>query len=339
MNVTDELDRRIELAQEIRKRLDNGEPVSSVLSQARLSMNFAGNGVLVALIDILIHGPAHIPYQPIPFKDQAYRKAMETYMKLFSMQDVSKIDFASESWLRGMPEEHGVLAKSITEMESLKPPFGIDPVPSDSPNVVNLKLQHALFLDRAKSILSSTRALIYDKVGGLWVEDLREKERINLLGPDYRIVTQELDALETPVGHELLAAIDNLSSNNPAKWNACALVCRNVILKLSKHLWKVESQSYFTRSGKTLDLSGDKEKNRLFAYIDYLYTNAAPDKQESLEEADKLVSNIYNLGSKGKQQVRHAEAQKLVIDTFHLVSVLNDAGGLTPVEALSPTGE
>ncbi len=332
MSIKDELDRNIALAQGIRTRLDNGEPLSSVLSQVRLLMSLTGKPVMVALMDMLIHGLTNVPYQGIPFTDKAYKEAGIMHMKLCGMEDVSKLDIDKiirEPWPDRIPKKDHIITISVHEMENLEPP--LKPELGDSPRIANLKLQGERYYKRAKSILVTLRACVYDHVSAIWVESAREKDRIGLLGPDYRLVTDKLDILETPVGDELLAAVDNLSSTNPAKWNASALLCRNIILKLGRGLWKVPGHNYTTRNGKPLDVSNDKEKNMLLAYID---TQTTPDKQALLEEANGLVKSIYGKGSGGKRQIHHNEAQTLVVDTFRLVELLNNATELKAVNTL-----
>lgn len=333
VSIKDDLDRIIALAQGIRTRLDNGEPLSNVLSQVRLLMNLTGKPMMVALMDLLIHGLTNVPYQGKPFTDKAYKDAGVMYMKLCGMEDVSKLDIdkiIEEPWPDRIPEKDHIITISVHEMENLEPP--LKPELGDSSRIVNLKLQSERYYNRAKSILVTLRAFVYDHVSAIWVESGREKDRIDLLGPDYRLVTDKLDTLlETPVGNELLAAVGNLSSANPAKWNASALLCRNTVLKLGRVLWKVSGHNYTTRSGETLDVSNEKEKNMLLAYID---AKTTPDKQALLEGANGLVKSIYKKGSGGKRQIRHNEAQTLVVDTFRLIELLNNATELKAVNTL-----
>lgn len=336
MGIKDELDRKITLAQGIMTRLDNGEPLSSVLSQVRLLMGMTGNSTTVALMDILIHGLTNVPYQAKPFTDEAYKKAGIEYMKLCSMEDVSKLDIdeiIKEPWPDRIPVKTHIITISVYEMENLSPPLA--PELGDSPRVSNLKLQSERYFNRAKSILVTLRGVIYDHVSSIWIESIRDKDRIDLLGPDYRFITDKLDTLETPVGGELLAAVDNLRSTNPANWDASALLCRNVVIKLAKILWKVTEQTYVMTSGERLEVSKKKEKNILLAYIDAFSKKVTPDKQSILDEAKGLVHPIYNRGSKGKHRVRREEAQALVVDTFNFVDLLDKATELKPIDTLS----
>lgn len=316
------------------QRLDTGEPLSSVLSQVRLLANMTGDMLKVALMDMLIYGLDNIPDQSKPFTG-AYKVAGTLYTKLFAIEDVSKLDInviVRDPWSERIPEKEKVVILSVSDMENLSPP--LTPRPGDSYDLANGIFQHRAYFDTVKSILVRLRAFIYDYVSNIWLESVREQERIKLLGSDYRLITDKLDTLETPVGGELIAAVDNLRSTNPANWNACALMCRNVVLKLAKMLWTVSGQTYVTVGGEELQVSGNKEKNRLLAYIDAYYRQVDHTKQSILNEAKDLVHPVYNIGSKGKQQVRHEEAQKLVIDTFRLVDLLDRATELKPIDRL-----
>lgn len=339
MEITGELDRKIRVAQAIMEQLDGNQPLSSVLSQVRLLANITGDLVKVALIDIWTHGLLNVPYQEIPFTDPAYRDAVLRHMKLCSMEDTTKLDIdeivdkmMKKPRLETIPVRNQIVILSVYEMENLAPPPPVTPLTSKE--LLNLIFQRERSNERIKSILMSLRGYIYDYASGIWLESVREQDRIKLLGPDYRLITNKLDTLETPVGGELLAALDNLSSNNPANWNACALICRNVVLKLGTILWKVPGQTYVTRSGETRDVSIDKEKNRLCAYIDAYSKKETPDKKELFDEAQRLVKSIYNKGSKGKKQIRHNEVKTLVVDTFHLIDLLNEVTELKHIDTL-----
>ena len=339
-----DLDRRITIAHEIMTRLDDNVPLSRVLSQARSLANITGNNLMVALIDILTYGLTNVPYQPVPYTDATYKAAGMLYTKLCSMKDFSKLDInktvermKTKHGQEETPEKNIVPILSVYDMENLAPPASLRP--SGEYETINLLFQYQQAYKETNSILARLRAYIYDLVSNVWIEATREKDRIGLLGPDYRFIADKLDTLETPVGGELLAAVDSLASANPASWGLSALGCRNVILKLGPILWKVSGRTYVTQSGDTLEVGKEKEKNRLFAYIDACSKGATADRQALLHEAKGLVGPIYDKGSKEKQGVRHAEAQKLVVDTFRLIELLNEATELKPIDTPQPGPE
>lgn len=236
-------------------------------------------------------------------------------------------------WQDSIPNKTCVISISVYEMENLKTPERPSTIISNE--VANRYLRLQVYYDKAKSILSSLRSYIYIQVSDIWAESIREKDRINLLGQNYRLITDKLSTLNTEVGNELLAATDNLFSNNSAHWSLCALGCRQIIIRLSKLIWKVPGDNYEKRDGKNIEVKMDKEKNRLLAYIDHFYRIASGDIQNMLEEAEELVHFVYNEGSKGKNPIRREDAQTLLVKTFHFVDLLDRATGLESIAKIT----
>jgi hypothetical protein len=179
-------------------------------------------------------------------------------------------------------------------------------------------------------------------MNSIWSWALQERDNVRLLGPDYRIVVDSLDALETGVGQELLAALSPLARTNPAEWSLSALGCRNVILSLGRTLFPLRSGTHHcAMSGKDLSLEGEKELNWLTAFIDLHWQKADGEAREELEGLAKLAGDIYRTGSRGKKstELRHERVRRLVVDTFDLVLRLKEIAGLEPLdEAAAVTG-
>lgn len=184
--------------------------------------------------------------------------------------------------------------------------------------------------------MQRVRNYLHRFVSDIWISSIEEKTNQELLGPDYRLVINSLDALETGVGQELLSALGLIKSQNPADWSAAALVCRNVILKLGRTLFPAQLDTYESSlAGKTLNLKGEKELNRLCAFIDCHWRQADDPSKRELERMDELARLAYGRASRGKRgtELRHADAQQLVVDTFDLVSSLGSLVGFEPVQA------
>jgi hypothetical protein len=103
-------------------------------------------------------------------------------------------------------------------------------------------------------------------------------------------------------------------------------------------MWLAEGEEYESKlAGKRVQIKGDKEKNRLLAFIDFHFqrTDVGGDKEE-LGHLHGLAKTIYERGSKGKatRALLHREAQGLVVDTFRLVSTLQRITGLEPVKGI-----
>ena len=184
--------------------------------------------------------------------------------------------------------------------------------------------------------MNGVRAYLYDYMTKIERWAIAECENQALLGPDYRIVVESLDALQSGEGQKLVGALELLKSPNPEHWSAAALMCRNVVLSLGRTMWKVEGETYESQlDGKAIEIKGDREKNCLLAFIDFhrRRTNDDHAKRE-LQELHGLAIKIHGRGSGGKRSVRHEEAQTLVVDSFHLVSALQPLTNLEPVTAL-----
>jgi hypothetical protein len=208
---------------------------------------------------------------------------------------------------------------------------------SRSESDVEELLQLTVLNDERARILSNVRAYSYDYIALIERWAIAECENQALLGPDYPIVVDSLDALQSGVGQELVGALELLRNPNPALWSAAALVCRNVVLALGRTMWKVEGETYESQlTGKTIEIKGEREKNRLLAFIDFHYQRANGDQaKRELEDLHALTIKVYGRGSGGKRAVRHEEAQNIVVDTFDLVSELQRLTALEPVINLS----
>ena len=231
-----------------------------------------------------------------------------------------------------LPNRDAVAYQSIGELEqSIEAWKPLEQFAGHSINA-NLTFRHYIVHDEQQRVLERARAYLHRFVSDVLIWAEAEKENQELLGRDYRIVIDSLDALETGVGQELLAALDNLRSNNPANWALSALGCRNVILKLGRTLFITDAETYYSALAScSLDLKGEMEKNRLCAFIDQHFRKSDNESQREFIELDEIARRIYGKGSQGKSAVRHSEAQQLMVDTFNLVSRLERLTGLEPI--------
>jgi len=336
VGVLEQIEKKIDLGCSIMAHLDEGKPLSEVLSRARLLFSLDEDALMVAQVDIFTHGITRVPHQGKRFTDEAYQQAAAKAMQLCGIEDVKglTVDQTIRDWGRGgVPERNHMVSIGVREIENLDTP--LDPALGDTREILDLKHQASRYYRGAQSVLSTLRSYVYDQVAAVWMEAEKEKDRIDLLGPDYRVVTESLDALASPVGEQLAAAADNLRSTNPAKWNACALLCRNVILELARTLWLVPQAIYTMVDGTEIEVSGGKEKNMLLAYTDAHARVCGAEERTLLTEAQGLVHAIYDVGSKGKRQVRRAEAQTILVNTFTFVGSLITVTELVPLETLS----
>lgn len=333
------LDRKIQIASTLMQRIDAGEQLGRVLPQLKTLVSLEADETMRFFLDVLIYGLDGIPGFNPPAKTQEQRNAFELWMDLCKVEDVHAMSVDSairDAWTEREPRRSKIIRLSVYQMEQRSQ---ASPVASPtSEQEANLLFQAHLFNAEAKRVLNDLRSFLYDYASKVWQENLRQREYIQLLGPDYRLVLDSLGALDSEVKDELLAALDTLRSENPANWALSALGCRTVVLKLGTILWKVPGNQYSSEFlGKSLDVGGDREKNKLSAYVDaYWQIEADEQSKKLLEEALTLIPAIYDKGSKGKSAgtVRRAEAQQLVVDTFKLVDSLQKTTRLVPLSSL-----
>lgn len=334
-------------AQAVLNRLDAGDRLSAVLSAAKVVFDEHGNERIHSYwIQFEIYGLGEVPLAKPPFKDADQRAAVLVFSELHMVEDSrrdSRAGSEPDAPMRSRPDRK-VDPNSIGEMER-----SLEYWKNNEQSMISTASEASRLGDKSSGqqflewagrvrviqhVLRDVHSYLYDQMSRIrrWADV--EIENAALLGPDYRIVLDSLDALRTDVRQELMAALENLTSPNPAAWSATALVCRNVVLALGRTLWPVKAESYESAlAGKKLDLKGEREVNRLSAWIDHHWKKANEGGKTRLKSLDALARSIYKRGSKGKQQgqVRHEEGQKLVVDTFELVADLDRLVGLQPV--------
>jgi hypothetical protein len=331
------LDRVIELAEPILTRLQTDEKLSNILPQARFLAEVNEDAIQAVWLDCEIHGRGRVPAVPEQYITLEHESGAQTFDELHMATDpegasvaegpdnvaASKYKTSTESIIvleqlaiSGNPEQKGHLFATGTADYAIKLRMAVE----------------------AERILAVVRSAVHQYVSKVWLDAVQRKDNIALVGLDYQIVLANLDALETGVGQELEAALDNLRSTNPANWSASAMVCRTVIIKLGNSLWKVPCEIYYSNlDQKEHKVGKDKEKNRLLAYIDCHHQHVEEQEhKDTLKQLHNKVWKIYETGSKGKRgtAVRHEEARTLVVDTFEFVNKLDEITELKPLESI-----
>jgi len=118
---------------------------------------------------------------------------------------------------------------------------------------------------------------------------------------------------------------DSLKSNEPESWSQAVLTCRRLIKGLADELYKHPiDQPFTTKSGKKLDVSGDKYKNRLFAFIDEKEKSSTK-LRLTISTIDYIVSyvedlnELINKGIHDESPLTYEEARMAVIHTYLLM--------------------
>lgn len=333
--IEERIERLVGMSRAVLDRLERGDKLSAILPQARAVAERYGNRSHVHWLDCEIYGLADVPFAKRPRQTEDEKAGVYLFGELRRAPDLRQltVDALVKDWpKRKVPDRSMVVYQSVgyleRAVEDYTPSAALDPWEPATDQHLQLDAMHS----EHERILDSIRAYLHRYMNSIWSWALGERDNLRLLGPDYRIVVQSLDALETGVGQELLAALTNLGRENPANWCAAGLLCRNVVMKLGRTLWQAPGGTWDSQlHGRTLQTNGDKELNRLRVWLDYHYQRLDPASKDRFQQLDDLATRIYQRGSKGKRALRHAEAQQLVVDTFELVKALDDLTGLEPV--------
>ena len=337
MPVQPKVERIRDAAHAVLERLERGDRLSDVLPQAKAVVDDYGSRIHAFWLQSEMYGALDVPLKTYPLEDKDARSGYRLFGVLHKVAESRHLTFDDVQRQlneEGLPKRDTVACQSIAEIERSVETWprmqGLIDAGLVEPE---LALRQGVSKDERERVLWRVRNYLYEYMSRIHGWALAECENQALLGVDYRIVIDTLDALKSSVGQELAGALEALRSPNPALWAGSALICRNVILALGRSLWQAKGDSYHSGlAGRALDMKGEKEVNRLRAFIDYHHSRAKDEKTKArLVELDALVPSIYKQGSKGKRRVRHEEAQKLVIDTFELVADLDRLTGLRPV--------
>jgi hypothetical protein len=339
--IREHLKRIASLSEQIMNRLDSGEKISAILPQVRLLAQTKGDNETEAWLNMEIYGVLDVPEVSLNKAGGSVLPALRRFLRLRKAPNYDRIDLdefvyrpsrAIERARKSDKAYYGPISGLESPQQDVS---GIGAI-SDR-RLAEAVVKSRLYQAGATAAAQRVRAYAYDYVGQCLDSALRELDNIDLLGPDYPLAINSLDALESGVGQELVAALDDLRSTNPASWSGAVLICRNVVLKLGRQLCTLDSDQYESAlDGKTLEVGAQKEKNNLYSYIDHHHSSETDQSaRELLEEAHDLVHPIYVTGSKGKRgtEVTHAEAQKCVVNTFRLVQLLLKTTTLKPLDS------
>jgi len=136
---------------------------------------------------------------------------------------------------------------------------------------------------------------------------------------DYRQnVDQRLSSLISDKEEKLSAIYDRLSENNKESWSQAADTCRKLLKSVSDSLFKrvypnYSEKSVKLKSGKELDITGDKYINRLGACLEYLNPMLIKHTEYLVKWIDDLNSRIC----KGvHEDVMYNEIKEIIIHTY-----------------------
>ncbi len=196
-------------------------------------------------------------------------------------------------------------------------------------HVKEIRIIQAYTLDR---LLNKVRQVFFSFCSDS-ISQLRFGELLESIFKQYRqAVEGKLGQLG--IANHLEDVVHDLSRQNPESWRFAALGCRNILSDLARKLWQVPDSAYppldnMPLKGRATDLV----KNKLRAWLhqkglrrkDNLFI-----EKRLIQLADSL-SELYALGSKGKQSITYADALCCVMNTYILLGEMALRTDLEPV--------
>lgn len=126
---------------------------------------------------------------------------------------------------------------------------------------------------------------------------------------------------------QFVAAYERLDSDNPEEWSQAMSTCRNILQDFTGILFPPQREKYTLRDGSQIQVTEDKYKNRLIAYLDSLDLGRR-DNNLLRARIDELITKVHALNdmlSKGTHEgINNFQVNICVIETYFLISSLLD---------------
>lgn len=306
--------------------MERWEPLSAILPQARAVAEVHGSRVHQHWLDFEIYGLGQVPQAKASPETEEEKAAAAIFLELHAVIDARLLpdeELAKLMLSDELPQREAVAPQSIGEIERnvedrAEHHHGH---PHASPHDHGIRPE--VMRREQLNVLQRVRSYLYDYLSRVWLGAEQEVEWQRLLGPDYRLVVERLDALSDGLGRELLAALALLHSDEPAQWRAAAVVCLGVLRKAGKALVS-ESEGFSEGSS-----DGNEALERLRAYIRRHRERTEGTVRQRLEELGPLLNRIEGSRS-GDGRLRRKQAERLLVDVFRLLDSLGELGGLKP---------
>ena len=177
-----------------------------------------------------------------------------------------------------------------------------------------------------KTLLSKIKNNIYNYVLNINLQLRFEHTTESIFQNTKTQVDKKLSDICPDAIKKFVAAYNRLSSDNPEEWSQAMSSCRNVIKDFADFVFPPQKEQYKNKNGETLDVTDDKYKNRLIAFVDQ---NTHGDKgkltKARLSDLMARIHTLNDLLSKGTHVGLDLQDVNIcVIDTYLLIgSLLN----------------
>jgi len=207
----DRLQGIIDRARAVLDRLEQGEKLSSMLSQARVVAELSGDRRHVHWLDFEIYGVGNVPSQKTPLQTAEERAGFEIFWDLHAVKDPRSltVDQVLESWTRRADPDDRKDSLDPSSVAGLERTIATWTEPDEYFRVSrpDTALQMIANYSNKVDSLQRARDYLHRFVSDVWISAKQERDNIELLGPDYRLIVDDLNALGTGVGNELLSAL------------------------------------------------------------------------------------------------------------------------------------
>jgi hypothetical protein len=283
---------------------------------------------------------------PLGISEADFTKSLQLSGRSFYLKDPPKKEIGFKYWTSSVTEIEATIETNLIALQNLKPPEQFTPAitrtsydsmhlgPTSNESVVekyqdvlnslNVSMAaHLRTIQSEKGVLSKIKNNIYSYVMKInqqlkfenITESVFQKTKENVDKMLFRICP---DAMKN-----FLAAYGRLESNNPAEWSQALSSCRNVLKDFADYVFPAQKEQYELCSGEKLDVTDDKYKNRLLAFIDGKSTgNKGRLLKARFSDLSSRIRSLHDLLSQGthdEKDITLLDVNICVIDTYLLI--------------------
>jgi hypothetical protein len=315
----DERDDTQDLAREILRRLEAGDPLAPIVLAARRLADLEGDKLRSTWLALELAG-LDAPNPPTGRDDSDHREGTELFLKLRAIHDPEKGDPNDyRSVARQMRDRSLVATAPLAALEAMTPPVQPQP-PASTQGLENWK-RAAIAYSEMRRVVLLIRDELHRWTSSLYSRLRTERLRSDLFGRDAEAVFM----VGGPLLTELDAAADTL--RRPGRHAAAATEARTAILRMGRELYKGGKSHTSPITGDTFEVR--QEVNALHAYVDELWVRSDPSRKKLLEAAHAAVDDAYELGSKAKNPVAltYDEAERAVKACYRVAHAIAFSAG------------
>ncbi len=182
-----------------------------------------------------------------------------------------------------------------------------------------------------EGLLSRIKNRIHDYVLNLNYKLRFENITDSIFERHRNMVEQKLSQVCPAAVREFVAIYDRLADSKPELWSQAMSSCRRVLKEFADSVFPASSEAYTDSSGVKRDVTDEKIRNRLCAYIDSVCFSKSKSSflKFKLEDVIHRVDCLYDLASKGikakSEELKKEDIDMCVIETFLLLGFILEA--------------